>query len=148
MASQSCNQSQKCKKSSYKSSDSKLKVPKLSNSEICVSSIDLRKEKKFTQKIKIDFSSGLISKLIIFTYLLPFYQVLGPNWNTGMIIIDRSNYTQFKDFQLEDTNYLVVVYYTFDENIDYAGFKLTWSSKSLTFRKKEFFLGLFSLFLL
>ena len=50
MASQPCNQSQKCKKNSYKSSDSKLKVPKLSNSEICVSSIDLRKKKKPRKK--------------------------------------------------------------------------------------------------
>ena len=44
-----------------------------------------------------------------------------------MIEIDGSNYTRFKDFTLYDTNYLVVVYYTYNENIDYAGFKLSWN---------------------
>ena len=61
---------------------------------------------------------------------MPFGYDVEAYWNTGMVEIDDSNYKSFRDFQLEDTNYMVVVYYTYNENIDYAGLKLTWSGDS------------------
>jgi hypothetical protein len=130
MTSTPCTRSKSCGNLLSYKRDQEVSVKNLKNSEICTWNIDLRSSKDTTRYLEIDFSSGKIGKLIIFTYFLPSEYQPSSQWKIGELEIDESNYSKFKSKKLKNTNYIIAVYYSFNEKIEYAGVTVNWTGNN------------------
>ena len=122
-----CQTSSTCAFKKYSYSALSLKVPTLQHSSICSWHIDFTNSNKNDQSLELKFSSNSIGKMIISAYNLPYGISVSSNTAKMVLIIDVGNYKSFEKTTLSSTNYVTIVYYTYNEDVTYAGFSLKWA---------------------
>lgn len=126
----SCETSDICGDPYYNSVEGSLKLEKPGKSIICKWTLDVRTTKKSTQTLKIDFGTGQSGTLIVFSYLMS--NSLDHN-EAKSKIIETNSVTQKsnrKNLELNDCNYIVILYSTLNLEIPYSTLTLKWNQVS------------------
>lgn len=125
-----CSVSSVCSSKTYKYSSESFSVPSMSKSSMCSWSVDFSSSDTVDQKISLEFGSGIIGRMIINAYKLP-YGVSSTKYTPKMVlIVGKENYKLYKDTIFDNVNWVTIIYYTYNDDTKYAGFSFKWSQNS------------------
>ena len=126
----SCTNSQICGNSYFDSEKGSFKLEKPTKSTICKWNIDLRNRRKNINKVEIEFGNGQTGALVIFSYLMA--RNLDNDERNERIteVVNITEGSMNKEIELDDCNYIVVMYSTPNFDIRYSPITLKWNDQS------------------